>query len=55
MPSEGLKIVLFDWDVVGKNDRVREIEISAEQMWDVMRAPIGWTETEGESSQRKRG
>jgi hypothetical protein len=39
-----LQIVVMDWDMVGKDDKVGGIEVSEEWLWDVMRGRIGWEE-----------
>ena len=39
-----MRILVMDWDMVGENDRVGEIEVSEEWLWRVMRGRIGWQE-----------
>lgn len=43
-PVEGLKIVLMDWDRLSKNERVGEVVVSADRIWDVLRTKTNWLE-----------
>ena len=42
--SQPLTVTLFDWDLVGVNDRVGAVEVSAERIAEAMDREIGWFE-----------
>jgi hypothetical protein len=43
-PAEGLKVVLMDWDRMSKNERVGEVFVSADRIWDILRTRSNWQE-----------
>ena len=43
-PKEGVKVVVMDWDRLSADERVGEVSLSADRVWDVLRTRDNWVE-----------